>query len=445
MNAIQPDASAKRPNGSLSFFFPVGSLRPWMAVVAVIALAYRTAWALLRHPPFATGEAANVAVAFAHGNGFADAFRVGQGPSAHVLPLAPMIGGLIYSIFGIQTVLSETLLFLWSTSLVFFCYVVLAKCMERLRSPSASVLSGLVLLALLPIYTTKEVFDFRIWEGALGLALGAALLNILLSAEDDAAPRHLDLWLAILPAVTFFVSPPIGLAAATAEGIFLWRHRRRINIPKVIFGIVLASALVLGPWAARNQLLLGSPLLLRDNFGLELAIANYPSAVHPADIAHELDERLTQIHPRNSDQAYNAMLSNGGEVRYSRHLQSETIQWMMANPAFVTRIWLRHATEMLFTSPWMFQSGPPGKLATARSVLVAIVAVLGMTGLAVGVRNNRCYIYIVAYTIIPLLCYLPFQPISRYTWLIYPMLLYLTTGLCVRLNRKSSSGSAGVV
>ena len=55
------------------------------------------------------------------------------------------------------------------------------------------------------------------------------------------------------------------------------------------------AGLLAGPWAVRNQRELGAPIFFRDNFGLELAIANCPGAVHPADPRLAYRTRMTDI------------------------------------------------------------------------------------------------------------------------------------------------------
>ena len=64
-----------------------------LSLATLVGLAERIGWATIRRTPWATGEAPNVAIALAHGRGFSDAFFVGQGPTAHLLPIAPAIAG----------------------------------------------------------------------------------------------------------------------------------------------------------------------------------------------------------------------------------------------------------------------------------------------------------------------------------------------------------------
>ena len=103
--------------------------------------------------------------------------------------------------------------------------------------------------------------------------------------------------LVVLGAVAFalgwHVSPP-GLAPAglliLVDWLALKGSRRR-----VVFGALMQAAvalLVLLPWAARNYIVLGKPILFRSNFGLELAIRRRAygwQAAHGVNLAGGVD------------------------------------------------------------------------------------------------------------------------------------------------------------
>ena len=75
-----------------------------------IGFIERVVFMLSRKTSGAAGEAFNVARAIAQGRGFADAYQIGQGPTAHLLPVSPMIGGMVYRLFGVNSNLSELIL-----------------------------------------------------------------------------------------------------------------------------------------------------------------------------------------------------------------------------------------------------------------------------------------------------------------------------------------------
>lgn len=86
-----------------------------------------------------------------------------------------------------------------------------------------------------------------------------------------------------------------------------------------------ALALVFAPWALRNKAMLGEPVLLRSNAGLELAVAYHPAAAAAtaATMRHVFFDRLVEIHPFQSRAAFAVMQRAGGEISYARKLGSE--------------------------------------------------------------------------------------------------------------------------
>lgn len=428
-----------------------GRIDPRVRFVIILAiligLAERIGWALIRRTPWTVGEAPNVAIALAQGRGFADAFFPGQGPTAHVLPIAPAIAGAVYWLFGVRTPAAEIVLCAWSLALTGACYWLFARIFWRLGVDRRALVGGFIFLCVVPTYTTNETFEFRIWEGGLGLALGAASLLLFLRAEAGVRPRGFAIWRALLPALTFFVGPPIGVAAIAAAGLFWWRHRAQDSFVKAALGGIVALALMIGPWTIRNQIALGHPIPLRDDLGMEIAVANHAAAVHPADFDKEFLARLVAIQPYIHPLAYQAMWDAGGEVAYSQKLGRDATAWMKEHPGDVAILWIRHLDEMLFTRKWLFKTAHGQYLPLARTIWVNILAALGLAGLAMAARRrDGLYLYPALFVLIPTLLYVPFQPINRYTWLIYPPLTYLAADAIARIviawrRRQSSSSS----
>lgn len=154
----------------------------------LIGLAVRVGWALLRRTPWATGEAPNVAMSLAQGHGFSDAFMAGQGPTAHLLPVAPAIAGAVYALFGIRTVAAETVLCAWSIGVTFGSYALLYAIFKRLGTPRWARLGALVFLLVAPIYTTNEAFEWRVWEE--GSACCSAISRSTCCCAPTRASRH---------------------------------------------------------------------------------------------------------------------------------------------------------------------------------------------------------------------------------------------------------------
>jgi hypothetical protein len=421
------------PPRRLDFLIPTALIHPAARIAIVIGLAERIFWGMRRQVHGATGEAAHVAVAWAQGRGFADAFMPGQGPTAHLLPVTPLIGGIAYRLFGVESMASEIVLFTLSQIMIFGAFLLLAKCFERLGSPPRAVLAGFCLLCVLPIYTTVEAFDFRIWEGGYGLALGALALLVILAGDAGEASRRADAGLAILPPVTFFVNPAVGVCAFAALALLLWRRRASIRPLPIMAGAALTLAVLVTPWMVRNMIVMHHLIPLRDNVGLELAVGNFPAALAPGDFDAIFETHLQTIHPRDHPAPFDAMVAAGGEVAYARLMGERAKAWIAAHPSDAARLWIRHVREMLFTRTWMFQTAHGRNLPVIRATLASVVGVLGLSGLILRIFGDRRSWYVAFYIALPVLFYFPFQPIMRYTWLLYPVMMYFAADMVGRL------------
>lgn len=411
----------------------------------LIGLAERIGWGLIRRTPFAVGEAADVAIALSRGRGFADAFYAGQGPTAHLLPVAPLITAAVYWLLGVRTPAAEAVLLGWSMLLSFTAYGLVTLAMARIGVPRRACFWAFALLCVLPIYTTAEAFEWRVWEGGLGLVLGAATLLLVLRAEDGAPRRRAALWLAILPACAFFVNPVVGVTSYAGWARLTWRRRARAGLARPALAALLALILVVAPWTIRNALAMGQPIPLRDDLGMEIAVANHPAAVRAADPDRVFIARLIAIQPYIHPPAQRAMIAAGGEIGYSKRLGAEAWAWMRDHPGDVAWLWAGHLREMLFTRTWLFNTLHGGRLPLVRATIVTVLAGLALTGLALAARRRDArYRYAAIYLFVPTLLYMPFQPVLRYTWLIYPMIVCLACDALARVaaSRHSSSSSS---
>lgn len=372
------------------------------------------------------GEATNVAIALAEGRGFADAYFAGSGPTAHLMPVNPALAALMLTVFGIGTPASNVALLGLALAQVGFAYLMLARLFDRLGVAPIVLRLSLVTLCLLPVFVQREVIDFRYWEGALALGLAAASMAML-ARHRAAASMSLGAKAraALLAAVTFLVSPVAGVAVVACWAVFSLRTEPFRNAMLSAATVAAAFALVVGPWALRNHLALGTPVV-RSNAGLELAIANHPAALSAAPAGFTFTDRVTEIHPVKGQQGRARMAAAGGEVEYYRRLGAEAQAWIVAHPADFMRLTVRHARQLHFPERWAFEINQWDQYNAQRAAMIALVHALGLLSLAIGLLSGRRgYAMLAIYLASVTLTYAIVQPVPRYTYLVYGPLVFV--------------------
>jgi hypothetical protein len=208
-----------------------------------------------------------------------------------------------------------------------------------------------------------------------------------------------------------------------------FRFRRCVQLASFA-GIALV--LIITPWALRNERVLGAPVLIRSDLGLELALANHREALSDRPPALVFHERLVEIHPFERRTNPPFRLKPGGEVAYSRNLEQQTWRWISAHPAGFAILSVRHVSEFFFPRPWqMFFSGWSG-LGVERAIVISFVNLLGLIGLALGLyRRRRGYWILATYAGVAGLQYACFQPTARYTYLVYGVMVFLAVQLAI--------------
>jgi hypothetical protein len=404
------------------------STRAVVILLVLVGVAEPALWAALRPTSGAVGEAPNVAISLAQGRGLADAYVPGQGPTAHLLPISPAIAGGIYAAFGVRSPVAEFLLTCWSIGLTIGTYLLLFRAFERLGSSRVSRLTALAFACIAPTYISQEAVDFRIWEGALAAFLCALFLDLLLRMQA----REVWDWrsiagMCLLGALAFFVNPVVGVGVYACAAVACWS---RLSVTRVAATSVLATcalALFVVPWALRNKAVLGTPVLLRSNSGVELALANYPGALDPIDPVERFWQRYAQIHPTRH---FADLQKAGGEVAYSALLGRSTWQWIDANPGMTLKLALLHLRQTFAPQEWEFRVVGAAAGHTVRALLASLAGILGLVGIGRALLMRRPYwVYPALMVMLPALCLSLFQPIARYTYLFYPLLVFSAADL----------------
>jgi hypothetical protein len=370
-------------------------------------------------------EALQIALTIARHGMIGDAYYIGQGPTAHLLPLNPLLAGGVMWLLGPGSSAANLALLGLSLGQVLSGYLLIRLVFVRLGADPRAVRWGTALLLLVPPFVPQETIDFRYWEGASALCLVSLNMLAMIALDRRSRLRRGDL--AAIPALfalTFFVLPPAGVAIGACWAIVALRRLPLASSMALAGATVAALALVIAPWALRNAQVMGEPILLRSNMGIELALANHPAAVSGEAPEYVFNERLHAIHPGANAAARAAVRANG-EAAYSRALADETRAWISANPLAFARLYARHVSEIIAPRPWqMYFTGWEGAR-VARAGTIAVVQLIGLVGLAMTLLARRPRAWIPAvYIGIVVLLYGSFQPMPRYGFIIYPFLCF---------------------
>ena len=403
--------------------------RGFLPCLILSFLAIRLLWLFRVHGGVAgflsAAEAQRVALSIALHGVIGDAYYDGQGPTAHLLPLNPLVAGGVMWLFGPGSTAANLALLGLSLGQVLAGYLLVRLVFARLGVDPLVVRWGTALLLLLPPFVPQETIDFRYWEGGSALWLVALnMLAMIALARRDRLRRRDLVAIPALFAVIFFVSPPAGIAVGACWAIVALRRLPLASSVALAAATAAALVLVIAPWAFRNAQVMGEPILLRSNFGLELALANHPAAVSGEAPEDVYIDRVLAIHPA-ANAAARAAIRAHGEAAYSRALADETRAWIAANPLAFARLWARHVSEIFAPRPWQMDFSGWGGARAARAGTIAVIQLVGLFGLAIALLAGRTRYWIPAvYIGVVAVFFGFFQPMPRYGFIIYPFLCF---------------------
>ena len=377
-------------------------------------------------------ESYNVAASLVTTGRFADPFGYPSGPTAHVGMLTPLPSALAYWLFGVGTPRAEYLLTVWAVFLICLSIWLCWRLAVALGAPRGARIAAVAVAAFAPLYISIELRE-RNWEF---LPATVILLWILLRLAQADAGVFSRGWLVLTGALAgflFILSPPAGLAAIVALGFF---HLLRAPLRKwwiAPVSTLVVAGLLAGPWAVRNMRELGAPIFLRDNFGLELAIANYPGAVNPADPRLAYWTRMTTIQTMHLSEAQ--LRSAGGEVAYYHALGQTAREWIDAHPWDFVMLCGRRFVEFFLPPRWIWSpySATLERFTDVRQFIVWLAALGGLATLVAMAPFRRPYAYILAAILAYSLPYVLTQPDLRYRYPISTLLIFCALDGAFRL------------
>jgi hypothetical protein len=330
-------------------------------------------------------ETVAIARALACDGRYADAYGAGSagqtGPTAHLPPLFPLFLAALMRFLGYTPAFAVA-----ASAVCLAAHAVHSVLLVRVArllfgSDRAGIWAAAVSIAVPPLLVLPQ------WE-AIYAADG--LMLFVLATEKWMSRGVLGVGCAARCGISAGILALLhsGTPPVTATWL-LWRVQgtpgslaRRITFLPLagVFG-----ALVLAPWVARNWLALGSPVILRSNLGLELAVSNNPWAA-PSQMENFSNPAVARLHPTFSSAA-RAEIRRGGEIAYNRRKLGEALTWIRENRAAFLRL-----TALRAVAFWW----PARERSRFHVAAVRLTTALGALGMLAMIADQRRAVWFLA-------------------------------------------------
>jgi hypothetical protein len=283
-----------------------------------------------------------VARSIATGHGFSDPFYpFVTGPTAHPAPLYPALLGGIMFLLGIGSAAAIVVVALELTWHGISVALLPAISKDVFGDPLAGYLAAMVMIASRIAPVTPQV--------------ETSFTAFLLVAFTAAALRG-RLWAAAGLLGAIGLTNPTGVLAVLPFPLYRLGRRRTAML-------MVGAAAICIPWVVRNRVVMGAWIPVRDNFGLELSLANDDCA----GVRSATNRCLALTYPyTRADVA--AQLAREGEARYYQGRAKQAVRWIGGHPqrffeltaARVGEFWFPHEdtlvsvlTAVAFAGLWL--------------------------------------------------------------------------------------------
>lgn len=386
--------------------------RPFLLASAIFIVGFALRAALwFRNPANLVTERVEIvqtALCFARHGFLGNPFWLRTGPTAHVTPVFPFLLGLLYR---------------WAPTM---------HTAEIWKSLLTITIASLQ-FALLPLLAGVSKLGVKV--GALAGFIGAVMPNLYLDCAGTYEAPLVGLTTVLVLICTFVLQrkPRRSARRALLTG-FVWGCTAVVSAQLLMCGILyecltrivqkarlrqwllLFSGLLLAvlPWTIRNWVELGSPVVSRDNTGLELYVSNNDDAGITTD---QNVRSMLLHHPHdNADEA--ALVRHLGEVQYNNVKMAAAVAWIEAHPKRFAVL-----TARRFGYFWFLPNGAGAML----GIYWVTLAVFGLAGAYLYWRRGAGILhpFLLLLLIYPLPHYVV-QSISRYRYPLNPLLLLFT-------------------
>ena len=377
-------------------------------------------------------EAGRIAESLATGHGYGNPFNGPSGPTAWLPPLYPLLMELAFRLFGVYT--HAAALFLMVCDSVFSAlvapavYGIAARCFDAnglarraSRRAAPVALWSAWLWALYPAAMQYAVH--WIWEMSLSACLFAWALVLALrlggvggqgsGIRDQGSGMGAGAWrlwavLGLLWGLLALSNPSLLLMFPASMVWVLWPRLKgswqcfqdRVKSLRLGTGALLACMVfgaVLTPWVVRNDRVLGSQVLTRSNFGVELWQSTHFEAfgAFPWGTAMPLWP---------GDREFRRYVAQG-EIAYTREKGERAKAALRAHPGEFVKYTLERAEFFWIGTPHPTDRHPGGEV--LRLLNYSFLSLAGLMGLGLALRRRvpGAALLGLAFLLVPLVYY----------------------------------------
>jgi len=264
-----------------------------------------------------------LAQSIAEGRGYGNPYAIPTGPTTHFSPGVPLVLAAALKLFG-TGMIGDIAIYTVNAAAASLLYALLPITAVLIGLPQRSGLIAALVGILVPIHFLVELHDSPGVFAALCLQ-ALVLLTARMWREERLMTRFGTVY-GFACGVILLFSPQLLPVCIAFLALTSLQYRRAA----LWFAAASAATAicVLLPWAVRNAVVLGSPIFLRGNFGLELQVSN--NDLSGPSIAQN-GESFKLYHPF-VNRAECDRIVRLGEVSYMHSKLQQAAGWIESHP-----------------------------------------------------------------------------------------------------------------
>jgi hypothetical protein len=396
-----------------------------VALLFAVGLVVRMGLVLATgHNGVETVESTRIATSLVRTGTFANPYGAGGGPTAHLMPLYPIMLAVPIGVFGLGYAghLAIALMASAAAAMSFALLPVLARAARLGHAPG--LLGGIV----------GEIAPINFWAQTSGTWEAPVTGLLLVTLTCVIAILWFEQRLTARWAVITGLAAGTGVLLNAAiipvlAGWFvagLWGFRRALGAYARVVAIAGGIAVLLWtPWVVRNALAFGAFVPTRTNLGLELQVSNNDAAVADGEKNMLIPAAFT--HPA-SQSAETAKVRSLGEIAYNQAKLAQAKSWIHAHPEAFARLTADRVRLFWFPSMQRWWQ-------TLAQNAITAAGLAGLLLLAIR-RQPAALIIGVVFVGYPFI-YAFVQVMPRYRYPLEPFLLLLGAVVACRLVARS--------